>query len=224
MKAYCVALTGILLLTASVAQASRESFSIGVKGGTLGAGLEVGVKLDDDIRFRVGTNYISYNFDSDKHDVDYDYSTEFKNISLLFDWHPFSGSFFVSGGAYLTDHKIEFSGMLDSNGISSNASSYSYVTKDTKIEGEADLGSFSPYLGLGWRSNHRRDGISLACEFGILFTESPNVEQISMTNTKDGSRVTDSNKYLDTQISLIEDDLKGLRYYPVASFWVNYSF
>ena len=225
MKTKCFILAAVFILSVPSAHASRESFSIGLKGGTLGVGLDVGIKLDDDIRFRLGTNYISYNFDVDTNDFDYDYSTNFKNVSLLFDWHPFSSSLFVTAGAYLTDHTIEFTGEIDPGGLSAaDASKYPYVTNALKIKGEADLGTFAPYLGLGWRTNHRRDGFSLACELGILLQSSPNVEEISLVSAKDGKKYTDSNKYLDTQIDSIEDDIKGIRYYPVASVWMNYNF
>ena len=224
MRRYAVLASCLLLAQPAMGLAAPESFSLGLRAGTLGGGLEVGVKLYDDLRFRVGANYLSYSLDnSSVGTIDYQYDLDFKNLSLLFDWHIFGGALFVTGGAFILNHDVDFTGELDAADFP-NDSVMAALAGTLSIQGDAATDSFSPYLGLGWRSNHGRTGLSVSGELGLLFQDEPKVEHIAFISETTGKIYPDRNGYLDAQLAGVEDDLAGLRFYPVATVMLHYNF
>src|SRR6056297_1721923 len=74
--------------------------SVGLKVSTLGAGVEVERSFSEKFGGRVGLNYFSYSYDGTEEDIDYDFDLELLSGALLLDWHPFSGSFRLTGGLF----------------------------------------------------------------------------------------------------------------------------
>ena len=92
--------------------AESGDVSVGAKGGTLGAGIEMGVDLSDNFTLRGGFNYLQFDFNTTISDIDYNFEPEFKNGSLLLDWHPFTNSFRLTAGAYINKNDVEVEGAI----------------------------------------------------------------------------------------------------------------
>ena len=218
----------------SQAHAGGGDVDFGLKAGTLGAGVEMGVGLGDAFALRAGVNYLKFSFDSTISNVEYDMEPEFKNGSLLLDWYPFLGSFRLTGGAFINDNTISLTGRptLDAwfSGYEIPAEYTRYTSRVdiVKVGGTVEFDTLSPYLGVGWNSNAaRKNGLGVAFEVGVLFQGSPQVTSLSVAAPDPLHALADHPEViaaLEKQKQAIEDDLEGFQYYPVASLIVSYSF
>lgn len=216
----------ILLLTGSGnVMAAQGDVGIGVKAGTLGAGVEVIYGLQDYLVLRGGINYITFDFDSTVSEIDYNMEPEFKNVTMLVDWHPFSGAFRLTGGFSLNDNKVNLDGTVDRDQIPSQYSQYAYLTDLVHIQGTVDFNSFTPYAGIGWSSSPGGSGWSMSCDLGILFQGAASVSDLNVVTDIDyNGYQAEVNDYLEGQKNEIQDELDKYEYYPVASIMLNYTF
>lgn len=211
--------------TATSCWAEDGDFGLGVRGGTLGGGIEVTTPISEDTSLRFGANYMQYSFDSTIDLINYTMEPDFKNVSLMLNWHPFSGSFFVCGGAYLTNHSISVTGKARKELIPSEYAAYAYLADSVSLQGEVELDSVAPYAGIGWRSNHGEQGWGVSVDLGIMFQGSPKVSDLTIVNAPiDVSGYSEVQEYLNEEKQKIESDIEEFQYYPVASVMVNYNF
>ena len=82
-------------------------FRIAPRISTLGGGLEFAKGLTPSFGLRGGFNYFTYGYDATESDVEYNLDLELKSLGLFADWHPFKGSFRLSGGFLLNGNGIE---------------------------------------------------------------------------------------------------------------------
>ena len=224
-KKYILGAACLLLVGSEAALAATGDVGIGAKAGTLGAGLEMTFALQDDLALRGGINYIKFDFDSTISEIDYTMEPEFTNLTMLLDWHPFSGAFRLTGGFSLNDNKVNLDGTVSRDAIPSQYSQYAYLTDLVHIQGSVDFNSFAPYAGIGWSSNHGESGWGVSCDFGVLFQGAATVSDLSVVTNVDYSRFQgEVNGYLDEQKKEIQDELDKYEYYPVASIILTYTF
>jgi len=212
---------GFLLTFSAAAQAESGDISIGIKGGTLGGGLEAGMDLADTMVLRGGVNYLKYSFDTTLSNVDYDFTPEFMNGSLLLDWHPFTNSFRLTAGTYINNNEVKVEGTYREDLIPEE---YGDLVNLAKIKGSVDFNTFAPYLGLGWNSNQGDTGWGVSFDFGVMFQGSPDVSELYVEDPwglGNSSLVTD---FLDKEQKAIQDEVDKFQYYPVASISVSYKF
>ena len=203
---------------------AEEGFGTSVKIGTLGAGVELSTAISDDLRIRGGLNYLTYSFDSEISNIDYEFEPEFNSISLLLDYHPFGGSFFLSGGAFLNNNNVQVTGTIGKDKIPSIYSQYAFAADLANISGDVEFQPVAPYLGLGWRSNKGQDGWGIACDLGVMFQGSPDVTNLQINAPIDLNNRQEVQTFLKEQEQEIEDELERFKYYPVASLMLLYNF
>lgn len=213
-----------LLLGCSGNALASEGLGLGVKAGTLGGGIEINASILENTRFRGGFNYLKYSFDSTISDINYDFEPEFNSISLLFDWHPFAGVFFLSGGAYINNNKIGVSGSVDQGQIPGEYADFAYLLDNISISGDVEFTPIAPYLGIGWRSNNGDSGWGFACDLGVMFQGAPDVTNLRINAPVNVNNIDDVKLFLAEQEEEIEDDLERFQYYPVASLSLIYNF
>ncbi|NOQ46701.1 MAG: hypothetical protein GQ559_08540 [Desulfobulbaceae bacterium] len=233
-KKYMVLVGGILLATAGSCLAEQGNLDIGVKGGTLGGGVEMGVGLTDNLNLRAGVNYLKFSFDSTISNIDYEMEPEFKNGSLLLDWYPFSGVFRLTGGMFINNNEISLSGKprldtyLAGFEVPAEYAHLEYLADTVRVNGTVDFNTLAPFVGIGWNSNRERtQGWGIACELGVLFQGAPSVSTLSATADEPLGSYADHPvvvSALDQERQAIEDDLENFQYYPVASIMLNYTF
>ena len=215
----------ILLVSTPFANAEEgEGIGLGVKAGTLGLGVEVSTSLIDNTRLRGGVNYITYSFDSTISDINYDFETEFNSFSVVFDWHPFANSFFLSGGVYFNNNTISVEGSVDDDFFPSSFNRFVSVTDLASISGEVEFQPLAPYVGIGWRSNNGEQGWGVAFDLGVLFQGAPDVTNLQVNAPVDVNDVPEVRTFLNEQEEEIEDDLDPFQYYPVVSLMLTYNF
>ena len=215
----------MLLVGSQSVMAAPGDVGVGVKAGTLGAGVEVMFGLQNDWALRGGINYIKFDFDSTISEISYTMEPEFKNMTMLVDWHPFSGAFRLTGGFSLNDNKVNLDGSVSRELIPPQYSQYAYLTDLVHIQGTVEFNTFAPYAGIGWSSSHGESGWGVSCDLGILFQGAATVSDLSVVTDVDyGGFQDEVNGYLEGQKKDIQDELDKYEYYPVASIMLNYTF
>ena len=215
----------MLLVGSQSVMAASGDVGVGGKAGTLGAGVEVMLGLHDDLALRGGINYIKFDFESTISEIDYTMEPEFKNMTMLVDWHPFSGAFRLTGGFSLNDNKVNLDGSVNRGLIPPQYSQYAYLTDLVHLQGTVEFNAFAPYAGLGWSSSHGESGWGVSCDLGILFQGAATVSDLSVVSGVDyGGFQVEVNDYLEEQKKGIQDELDKYEYYPVASIMLNYTF
>ena len=223
-KVYLALAAGCLLAISTTTHAEPGDVSIGVKGGTLGAGLEAGVDLSDNFALRGGINYLKYSFHATISNIDYDFEPEFKSGSLLLDWHPFTNSFKLTAGTYINSNEVDVEGTYRKDLIPAEYASYADLADLAKVKGTVDFNTFAPYVGLGWASNQGDHGWGVSLDLGVMFQGSPDISELYVDDPLGlGSdpRVTE---FLGDERQAIQDELDKFQYYPVASIAVSYKF
>jgi len=218
-----IMLSFVFLGTISSAQA-EEGLGVDIKAGTLGGGVELSTSLLDNTRIRGGFNYFTYSFDSTISDINYDFETDFNSLSLLLDWHPFGGSFYLSGGAYFNNNSISAEGTAEGAAIPSPISFLGGITDLVSITGEIEFQPVAPYAGLGWRSNNAEPGWGVGLDLGVLFQGAPDVTNLRVNGPVEVNSIREVRAFLAEQEEEIEDELSVFQFYPVVSLMLIYNF
>lgn len=197
-----------------------QSNSLGIKVSTLGLGLEVERSLSDSISGRIGVNYFTYGYSGTEDDIEYDFDLNLMSLSALLDWHPFKGSFRISGGAIYNGNDI------DANAKSSETfdigdSTYTGAELGT-LKGKIDFKDIAPYLGLGWDTSFGKNK-----SFGFLFELGAIYQGLPKVNlSADGPIASDPTfqNELATEEKNLQSDLDSFKVYPVIAIGLSYRF
>jgi hypothetical protein len=239
---------GCVILTNVPATAQADAFALGVRGGTLGVGLEGIFGINPYFNARVGYN--SYNYDTNKtlDDISYDMNLKLRNLGLLIDWHPFRGVFRLTGGVLNNRNSFVFTRGLTLGQVIDNPPLPELPPLPVPIPiplppvsqllpigdllfDAVDVGTLSgrvstkknaPFLGFGWgnaMSGDSRFGISF--DIGVVFQGSPEVD-LSATGVLAGNPIFENELAKEEQY--IRDDLKEYKYYPAISIGLSYRF
>lgn len=195
---------------------SQAQVSVGIKGGSMGAGGQASVPLLDKMNARLASTYFSYEhsdvYTGDDPSVAYDARLRMMAGGALVDYFPFGNAIKLSGGVYYYDFAV--SGQAEPN--------ESYTIDKKTFEPEklgalsADVGFGSkwvPYAGIGLgnpvQSDHR---LTFTLELGALYTNSPQI-----TTTGEGLIAPTAKQAQD-----FEDGLSDFKFYPVLNLGLSY--
>ena len=228
-------IAGIFALFVLIApNAQAIGIGIGVKAGTIGAGVELSVPVSKTINARVSLTSIDIDDEREtiqvgdvnqSADVDAVLGLDFGATALLIDWYVFDGSFHLTAGMIKNDTKLSFSGELIGN-IQVDGQDLSGDDIDGDITGDISLGeSFQPYLGIGWgRRAGDEGGLSFTAEIGVALLD-PSADLNAVVNTATGSLNQDQ---LDSRIDGVESDVEAeldqFEAWPVITLGLNYNF
>ena len=227
-------LASILLSSLALGSYSLNAaeVGVGVKAGTLGYGADFSVTLTRTINARISLTTLS--IDSQTETVTVGDSTnqgtinatadiDFGSSALLFDWHVFDGTFYLSAGLIKADISANMTGPLTDdftiNGQLVTPNDISGpVTGDIKMSD-----SYKPYIGIGWgREAAAGSGFSFSAEIGVAYVD----PEVNLNATASGTGLSQAD--LDTRLNEAEtsaaNDLADLSVWPVLSIGVNYAF
>jgi hypothetical protein len=196
-----------------------------LKGGTLGAGLDVSVGMSESLGLRLQVNALSYNEDVTESDIDYNADLELKSAGLLLDWHPFSGVFRVSAGAFWNGNEATAvgrptGGTYEINGVTYNAADIG------SLNGQIDFESVAPYFGIGWASAPKAGrGMTFSFDLGVLYQGEPNV---GLTATcavgVPPATCTQLQSDVAAEQASLQEEVSDYKFHPVVSFGIGYRF
>lgn len=160
------------LLPAAAQAAPPIAVSGGV--GTTGGIVELQTRLTRHVQLRGGYNYLSFSHGETYDGIPYDGDVKFSTGGAFIDFHPFGGSFLVTGGAYFGPKSVDLHAQPDQN---VEIGSQTFTPAETgALDGKAKLNDTAPFLGLGWDTTFQGGG-HLGFKFvaGAMYTGQPDV-------------------------------------------------
>lgn len=202
--------------------AQAQGVALGVKAGTLGAGVDLTVGLASALNLRLGAQGFSLSRSFTEEGVTYDGQADLRSAWLLFDVHPGGGGGRISVGAVYSRNML--TGTSPTAGtVTINGAPYPVALVGT-IDGEAKANDFCPYLGLGW-GNAVAPGsrLKFAVDIGVMYQGSP---QITLTANPANPALVPPVFYtdLEQERQKVQDDASKYKFYPVVNLGLSYRF
>ncbi len=211
-----------LLATGSMVSASETGgFGVGVKGGTLGAGVELTYAISPRVTVSAGINKYTISSTDTTADIDYDVDLDLNTVAVLANFHPFAGSFRITGGVMINSNELDMTANPDALGnYNINGIDYS-VAQVGILKAGVDFKRIAPYAGIGF-GHSASSGLGFTLDVGVLLQGNPNVD---LTST--GGSLSNDAGFL-AELALeeanAEDDIKEFTLYPVVSAGLNFRF
>jgi len=201
---------------AALSSAALADTTAAAKVSTLGAGLDVAFSMTESIDARIGFNTFNYNTNKTSNGTSYSGQLSLGSLEALADWHPWAGSFRVTGGLMYNNNKFSMTAQPAGGNVTVGGVVYTAAQAGT-VAANVDFKKVVPYLGIGWGSAPKDSGFSFAADLGILFQGTPNARV-----TATGAAVTAA--ALSRANADLNASLKNFQYYPVASVGIGYTF
>lgn len=228
----------MLLALSSVADAAG---SAGLRLGSGGISAEYAQPLGERWALRGGYSFGTLGVGLDENGVDYDADLRYSAAFGMLDWRPFAGGFRVSAGVWSRPPDIDLLVSGEDERVEIGSGEY---TASGRIDGDIDLGSAAPFVGIGWGGSPAGRGFGLSFEAGVMFADAPGVElradgracdSTVLACDPDGLTGFDVNSpndpraqvfrtELENEERALEDDLETLRYFPVVNLGLHYRF
>ena len=215
--------------------AQALDFGVGVKAGTVGAGVDLTVALTKTINARLSLTNVDIDDEEEtitvgdegaEGDLDAELGMDFGANAIFIDWHVFNGTFHLTAGMMRHTGKVDFSGALV-NGITIDGEDLDPSDFSSAIGGEISLAdSFQPYLGFGWgRKAGDGGGISITVDVGVaLLDPSASFEATVNGGGANGLSQSELNSRLRNLEDDAENDLDELEAWPMVALGLNYAF
>lgn len=207
---------------ASASESKIARFAIGAEVGTAGYGPVIVLTASKHFTFDLGYTWFSYNYDYSDSDAEYKAKLKLSNLQAIANWHPFAGTFHLSAGGFLTDNKLDIVAKPKA-GSTYDIGNTSYTAAQVgTLSGSAEISKgVAPFVGLGWSKAPTKSGFGFFFELGVLFIDDPSAE-LSATGPIANDATFKAN--LQKEVKDINDDLSGLKYYPIAQLGLMYRF
>jgi hypothetical protein len=205
--------------------AESTNYNVALKGGTLGAGLDISHMLNDYFAIRANINGLTYDDTRDVSDLSYDADLNLFTIGLLGDYYPFENNFRVSAGVYYNDNHADGT-FIPAAGSSFEFGGHTYTSSQIgRIDTSADYDdNIAPYIGIGWGNKSDSSGWGFTFDVGALYQGSTQIH----TNPTINNSVPDAIKNqikndIEIERQQVEDDIDDYKWYPVIMIGANYS-
>ena len=211
-----------LLYLPSVAPADT---SLGIRGGTLGGGVELSYALSQRAAVRLNADGYNRTQTTTEADIQYDAKFKLQTASLLGDWFPFANNFRISAGAMFNGNKFSLKGQPTGPGFTINDQTYT-AAEVGSLEATVKFKRAAPYFGIGY-GRPINSGLSLIFDAGIMFQGSPK-SRIDVTcgaaAPQGSARCTQLQNDAAAEQAQLDDSLSSFKYYPVISLGLAYTF
>lgn len=222
-KISSVLAASILMGFGSMANASETgSFGVGVKAGTLGAGVEATYAISPRLTMSAGINKFSRSMTDTADGIDYDVDLDLKTVALLANFHPFAGSFRITGGAMINSNELGMT--AKPSGPTYNIGGTDYPTADVGVlKAAVNFKKIAPYAGIGI-GHSASSGFGFTLDVGVLMQGEPQVD----FTVQGGNAALYADPTFQANLAQeeanAENDIKGFTMYPVVSAGLNYRF
>src|SRR5260221_9210812 len=221
-KLFLAAAVSPLLTFPGVAPADT---SLGIRGGTLGGGVELSTALSQRAAVRLDVDGYNRTQTSTQDNIQYDVKLKLQTASLLGDWFPFANNFRISLGAMYNGNKLTLKGQPTGGTFTINGQSYNAADVGS-LDAQVDFNKAAPYFGIGY-GRPINGGLSMIFDAGIMFQGSPKskIDVTCGTAAPQGSaRCTQLQSDAQAEQSRLDASLHNLKYYPVISLGLAYTF
>ena len=204
--------------------ASARDFGTSMDLGTTGLGLHVTTPVAPKLNARLGVNVANYSYDGSTSDVDYDFKLKLATVDALLDYHPFDGSFRISGGVVYNGNKIEARAKPNAAGTYNiNGNVYSTAAVGD-LNGKIDFRKAAPYLGIGFGNAAKGSGWGFGMDLGVTFQGSPKTALASSGCTVSADMCAQLGRDVAAENAKLADEVDDFKLYPVIRVGVSYQF
>ncbi len=211
---------GIVLVAvfASSGAIADSNFGVGVKAGTLGAGIEGRWQPVPYLDVRVGTNFYDYDDTSSQAGIEYDATLSLDTVYATGNFRFPLSPFRVTAGVFSNSNELLMTstetGTFELGGTTYNASDVGTLRSTTSF------GSTSPYLGFGYDFS-LFNKVGLNFDVGVLWQGEPDVAV-----TADGVLATNPTfiQSLEAERLELENEISDYKAWPVISLGFVYNF
>lgn len=210
----------LLLVTGSMVSASETGgFGVGVKASTLGVGVEATYAVSPRLTMSVGINKYSSTSTDTTDGINYDVDMDLKTVAVLANFHPFAGSFRLTGGVMMNSNELGMTADC-SSGCAVGGATYT-ADQVGILKAAVDFKKIAPYAGIGF-GHSASSGLGFTLDIGVLMQGEPNVDLTSTGGTLSGDAAFQAE--LAVEEANAEDDIKEFTMYPVIAAGLNYRF
>jgi len=209
---------GILCLAVSGAASAENDFGVGIKAGTLGAGVEASWQPLPYLDLRIGGNFYDYDDSGSQAGINYDGTLTLENyygtVNLHFPLSPLR----LTAGAFANGNELNLVGR-PVTAVDIGGNTYTSAEAGT-LSSTSAFPSSAPYLGVGLDfSLFGKLGINF--DFGLLWQGEPDVSL-----SANGTLAADPEfqAALERERLELEQEVNDLKAWPVLSigFVVNF--
>ncbi|MDQ6975563.1 MAG: hypothetical protein Q9M22_03235 [Mariprofundaceae bacterium] len=215
LAASCLAAFGL------IQPAMAGDMAIGAKVGTLGAGVEIVSNVVPMlVNARIQLN--AYNLNRTITDTQVSYDAKFKLLSFgaLADVYPFAGKFRLTGGLYYNGNKLTMTGVPLVGSYTINGATYT-AGQVGSLTSTVDFNKIAPYAGIGFGDSISSGSpIGFNFDLGVLYMGQPKTA-ITATGAAANPALAAS---IAGEKQKLDDALKNMQFYPVASIGVTFRF
>lgn len=219
MKRITLLLSLVLLVGSVSAMQSdfsrKQGLAIAVKAGTMGPGVDIALPIGRKLVVRASGSTISAKRSETQTEDDLtvrvDGDVTWGAYSGLIDYHPFSGSFRLTAGAYMDNREVKAAG-----------TPISTYDLDGKIFQPERLGSLSatfkydqvvsPYVGIGFGDMTRGARVGFLFDMGVIYVGEPTFEMVGT------GMIAQTANWAGT----MEEGLKTFTWMPVVSLGLSF--
>lgn len=226
-KSKTLAVLTIAALASFAAADANAAVGLGLRGGSLGYGIDFDIGLTQRINLRVGYNGFNYDYTVNNTDVRYDGTLKISSASGFLDWHAFGGGFRFTLGAVGSGPKIDVVGTPTGGTYQIGNGVYS-AAEVGSLNGEIKIGnSVAPYIGLGFGNvvspKHR---VTFLFDFGAIYGGTPSVNLTAVCGAAINGTPACTQLQNDTQVEIqkLKNDVSAVKWYPVVSLGLGIRF
>lgn len=180
--------------------------------------MEFAKGLTPSFGLRGGFNYFTYGYDATESDVEYNLDLELKSLGLFADWHPFKGSFRLSGGFLINGNGIE--GKAKPTTANFEIGDGTYALNSASLE--ISYNTFAPYFGLGWDTTFGdEDNWGFCFDLGLVYSGSAEASLIVDPTAGMTAALTADVKKEEADL---QESLDDFEWWPVLSAGLVYQF
>ncbi len=175
MKKILIAST--LLISLSQADFRYQGTSVGLQGAIYGPGGTIKGKISDNFAIKAGFDTFSINdYEVTDDTTKYNFDLKLEDFMLVSDYHPFAGSFKLTGGMIVNNSVLDGDitpNTRDTDRIefTFNGKDYSYSLDDLgSIKTKVDFDPIAPYVGFGWDTSFdKKSGFGFTFDLGVAY-------------------------------------------------------
>src|SRR5712692_709358 len=194
--------------------------SLGIRGGTLGAGVELSHAFGQRTGVRLNADGFNFSRTATQDNIQYDMKLKLLTASLLGDWYPFASNFRISAGAMFNRNKFTLKGQPTGGSYTINGRTYT-AAEVGSLDATVDFNKGAPYFGIGY-GRPINSGLSLILDLGVMFQGSPHSNITATCGT--GPNCAQLQSDAAAEQSRLDDSLHNFKYYPVVSLGLAYTF
>lgn len=203
-------------------------YSLGLKGGTLGVGIDFSIPITSSFALRLNANGFNLNPTITREEVEYATDIELLSAGILLDYYPTAeNAFYLSAGIYYVDNKASAIGKGTNTTNLYKVGDEKYSAKKLgSLNASWKFENVAPYIGIGYGHKSTEKGWNFGVDIGLMYHGKSTVALQSIAGTSElmGDDLKDLEDEIEEERTNQKDDLDSFPFYPVLMLGMNYNF